>query len=317
MTSTASKRIWFLTLLFLITLTALGEQRLKDVDVTVVIADNGDAHFTEVRRMTVDSKGTEYFITLKTLDGRKIQSLKVTDERGMVFQNVKSWDIKASRAEKTHKCGIVKKGDGAEICWGLGETGERTFTVEYTLTSLLRSYKDKDGFFHEFITYHKNAATDHAKVTIIRENGTFKKDSTQIWAFKYDGRFDFIDGKLVAETSDKKDMEESMRLLVATEKGVFHPTVSENKTFNEMKKEALKGSDYKGMGFWGWVLLILFFFVPLFFYGLHIYRVWRSKRKAKKDLLWYRDIPIQGKSAAGQQHSQRPPLSQGKLRQPH
>lgn len=287
--------MWLVALLCLMAVVAMGEQRLRDIDVTVVISDNGDAHFTEVRRMTIDNNNTEYYITLKTLDGREIQSLKVTDEKGVEFKYVKSWDIKASRAAKTHKCGIVEKDNGAEICWGLGEAGERTFTVEYTLTNLLRGYKDKDGFFHEFITYNKDAYTDHAKVTIIREDGAFKKSNTEIWAFKYDGSFDFIDGKLVAETSDLMDTEESIRLLVGVDKGIFHPDVTEKRTFKEMEEEALEDSDYEeGMDFWSWVAVILLFFVPLIYFCVHTYRVWRSRRMAKKDLLWYRDIPYKG-----------------------
>ena len=295
MTSTANKRIWLVALLCLMAIVAMGEIRLKDLDIQVVIADNGDAHITEVRNMSIGNEGTECYIPLRNIDGMDVTNLSVSDEKGTLYQHVGKWDTGWSRSRKANKCGLHNVDDGVEICWGLGDSGNRVYTVKYSLPNFLRSYKDKDGFFHEFVTHHINPTPDHAKVTIHRENGTFNNSNTQIWAFRYDGDFNFANGTLVAETSDKMDEEEAIRLLVAVDKNNFHPTKSVDMTMKELEEEAFKGSDYEeGMDFWSWVAVIFLFFVPLIMSIVHAYRVWHSKRMAKKDLLWYRDIPYKG-----------------------
>ena len=295
MTFTANKRLGLATLLSFMAVMAMGGIRLTDLDIHVVISDNGDAHFIEVRKMFIEGSGTECYIPLRNIDGMEITQLRVSDEKNTQFQLVDKWDTSWSRSRKTNKCGLHEVDDGVEICWGLGESGNRVYTVEYSLSNFLCSYKDKDGFFHEFVTHHINPTPDHAKVTIHRENGKFSNGNTQIWAFRYDGDFNFVDGALMAETSDKMDEEEALRLLVAVDKGVFHPSKSVSMTMKELEEEAFKGSDYEeSFGFWDWIFIILAFFVPLIYYIVHTYRVWNSKRKAKKDLLWYRDIPYKG-----------------------
>ena len=307
MTSTANKRTFLAFLLCLMGTMALAEPRLNSLDVKVVLADNGDATITEVRHMVIDDTGTEIYIPMRRLDGREVTLRKVTDEQGVQFTNVGRWNTRWSRSEKARKCGINNIDDGLEVCWGLGEKGERTYTVEYTITELLRSYKDQDGLFHEFVTHSIKPMPDHAKVTIQRENGRFDKSFTQIWAFRYDGSFVFEEGKLVAETTDKMDSDESIRLMVAVDKGVFHPSKSVDMTMKEMEEEAFKGSDYeeeeafKGsdyeeddIGFWGWLCIILMVVVLPILLLIRSILIWRSKRKATKNLLWYRDIPYQG-----------------------
>ena len=296
MTFTENKRAGLLLLLCLIAAIAMGRPRLKNLDIHVVIADNGDAHFTEVRNMSIDDEGTECYFPLRNIEGMEITGLKVTDENGVKFSDVGEWDTKWSRSKKTHKCGINEIDDGYEICWGLGESGERVYTVEYTLTNFLRGYKDQDGFRHEFVTHHITPTPENAKVTIQRASGSFDESNTQIWAFRYDGTFIFDGGELVAMTSDEMDEEESMRLLVAVDKGIFHPKTTVNDTtMEEIVEEAKEGSDYfEGLSFWDWVSIILLVVVPIIWGIVHTYRVWHSKRMAKKNLLWYRDIPYQG-----------------------
>ena len=120
--------------------------RLNDLNIRVELCPNGDARITEVRQMSIDSEGTECYIVLGNLNGSKVTDLKVTDETGAQFENIGSWDIDRSRSWKEGKCGIVSKHDGYELCWGLGQSGIRTYTTSYVVTSLLRGYSDADGF---------------------------------------------------------------------------------------------------------------------------------------------------------------------------
>ena len=55
-------------------------QRLNDLDISVVLSDNGDARITEVRQMEITSKGTECYIPIGNLKSDNyIRDLVVTD----------------------------------------------------------------------------------------------------------------------------------------------------------------------------------------------------------------------------------------------
>ena len=256
-----------LALIYLSSMTIVfAQSRLHDIDIRVVLSKNGDARITETRKMTIDDKGSECYIGLGNISPSTIKNFSVSDETNRQYKDIGTWDKDLDRPKKTGLCGIVEKGNGGyELCWGLGESGERVYTVEYTLTNFLRGYKDQDGFRHEFVTHHITPTPENAKVTIQRASGSFDESNTKIWAFRYDGTFIFDGGELVAMTSDEMDEEESMRLLVAVDKGIFHPKTTVNDTtMEEIVEEAKEGSDYfEGLSFWDWVSIILLVVVPI------------------------------------------------------
>ena len=141
-----------LLLMLLASATSLfARPQLHDIDIRVVLSKNGDAHITETRQMTIDSEGTECYIGLGNMGGSQIIDLQVSDETGTEYTNIGSWDIDRSRSWKAGKCGIVTKHGGYELCWGLGDSGERTYITSYTITSLLRAYSDADAIRHVFL----------------------------------------------------------------------------------------------------------------------------------------------------------------------
>ena len=84
---------------------------------------------------------------------------------------------------------------------------------------------------------------------------------------------------------------------------MFEPTIWENDTFENKKNEAFEGSDYVGdddeeMTWFEWLIFILiyvgFSIVPVICFIWHLIHVWRARRKVNKDLMWYRDIPMNG-----------------------
>ena len=119
--------LFSLSTFLLILPTASARPQLHRLDIRVVLSRNGDARITETRLMTIDSEGTECYIGMGTPDGSEIRDLTVSDETGYVFENVGAWDVDRSRSWKTGKCGIVNKHGGCELCWGLGDSGERTY----------------------------------------------------------------------------------------------------------------------------------------------------------------------------------------------
>ena len=131
---------------------ALASPELKNLKISVDLLDNGDAEIVEERFMEIDNVGTECYIVIGNLEGSTIKDFSVTDETGCHYDYIGSWDVNRTRAEKTDKCGIVQKSNGMELCWGLGRSGSRVYTVRYVVTDFVRAYEESDGFNWMFVT---------------------------------------------------------------------------------------------------------------------------------------------------------------------
>ena len=122
----STKRLFNIILVMALSTIAFANSRLHDLNINVVLSKSGDAHITETRRMTVGSEGTECYIVIGDLNGSKVEDFSVKDETGRRYENTLYWNVDWKREYKTGKCGIVEKGGGYELCWGIGESGERT-----------------------------------------------------------------------------------------------------------------------------------------------------------------------------------------------
>ena len=283
--------------------TAMARPYLKDLNIHVLLSKNGDARITETRQMEIDSEGTECYIVIGNLNGSEIRDLTVSDENGLNFSNIGRWDIDRSRSWKEGKCGIVTKHNGYELCWGLGESGERTYTTSYTVTSLVKGYDDADGFNSMFVAEGVSPSPDHVRLTIEPEDTLrFTTENTGVWGFRYQGEVGFYDYRVVAESSEPFESRSAMVVMCRFNKGMFEPTDIRSGSFDSIRNQAFEGSDYlNNDDEWTTedtiilILLILGFFIVPIIAGLwYFIYVWRARRKVKKDLLWYRDIPLDG-----------------------
>ena len=101
-----SKRLWLLAAgCLLMAGSGLARPQLKDLNIRVVLSNNGDARITETRQMQIDDEGTECYIVVGNLNGSDIRDLTVSDETGREFSNIGEWDIDMSRNWKEGKCG--------------------------------------------------------------------------------------------------------------------------------------------------------------------------------------------------------------------
>lgn len=273
--------------------------RLKSLDVAVQLLDNGAARITETRQMTVEDSGTECYITIGNLNGSRISDFSVTDETGLVYQTVTPWNTSASRQAKAGHAGIVNKSDGYELCWGLGQSGERTYVATYTVSDLVRSYDDYDGFNYMFVAERLDPPAERATVRISRQGG-FTADDVRMWAFRFSGDIELRDGVVCAETTDELSSSQAMIVMLQFEKGLFHPSKQMAGSFEAVKERAFKGSDYL-TSITDWLVeigsylygLVVVLFIPII-YLWDFVRRWRARRKAFKDLGWFRDLPYNG-----------------------
>ncbi len=295
----SKNKIFLSLILFASAISISARPYLNNLNIRVVLGKNGDARITEVREMDIDSEGTECYISIGNLNGSELRDLQVSDETGRVFDNLGGWDINQSRSWKEGRCGIVYKQSGYEICWGLGESGSRTYTTSYTVTNLLKGYDDADGFNYMFVAQGISPYPDHVKVTIVPEDTLhFNPENTGIWGFRYRGDINFIGDSIVGETSESFGSESAMIIMCRFQKGMFEPTDVRQGSFEDLKNTAFEGSDYTEDDTFDNIIFGLFIFaffgIPIIAGISRVYSVWQARRKLNKNLTWYRDIPLKG-----------------------
>ena len=293
-------------LLVLASATSLfARPQLQKLNIRVVLSHNGDARITETRQMSIDSEGTECYIGMGLTEGSEIRDLTVTDETGLQYENVGSWDIDRSRSWKAGKCGIVRKRGGCELCWGLGDSGERTYITSYTLTGLVCAHPDADAIRHVFLDADVSPKPDEAYLTIeaAEDSVRFTEENSGIWGFRFGGELGYDNGKMVAYNTESFGSNGALYIMCRFDKGLFEPWYQSEETFETKKNEAFEGSDYVGGGdddltgedIFALIMMALGFIVLPVVGGIwYFIYVWRARKKAFKDLLWYRDIPMKG-----------------------
>ena len=299
------KRVLILALLLLEVIGVWARPQLHDLDIRVVLYKNGDALISETRKMTIDSEGTECYIGLANMGQSTIKDLTVTDETGARYVYT-DWDVSESRSWKQYKCGIVTTKRGYELCWGLGAEGERTYTTTYIMTGLVRGYPDACAIRHVFLDTAVSPKPEHARVAITTADTTMviSDETCGLWGFKFQGELWFENGYMMAETTEPMNSEAGLYLMARFPKEMFEPTIWEEDSFEDKKEEAFEGSDYEydededDMSGFEWLMFILVYGgAALLVIGSavwRIYSVWSAKRKLNKNLLWYRDIPLNG-----------------------
>ena len=248
----------------------------------------------------------------------------------MVFENGKEyanegreWRSDRSLEEKTRRCGIVEKSKGSvELCWGQGPYGDHVYTVSYVIDNLVQSYPECDGFHWHFLNDEWSTRPQHASIRI--ENQTDldpwfheSADSCNVrfWGFGMvgDSRMN-EDGSIFFESAEPFRYKSFFSALVAFDKGLFHPQVEADGTFEELKKEAMKGSDYKSEKeidfeeiLFRIVVVVLFIIPFILLVGLVIFLIIRrlyrriSGNRYDRKIFgrskidtWCRDVPFDG-----------------------
>lgn len=284
---------------------------LENIVIDVFINEDGSANIKERRQMEIN-EGTEVFIVMGNLGESTIKDFTVKED-GIVYDYVDNWDIDASREEKTFKNGIIDRGDRYELSWGIGEYGSHEYILEYTLTDFIKELKDSQILFWRFINDKTNVPPQNVTVTIESER-QFAQGTERIYAFGYDGDIQFVDGKVVAKSSEPLDNSQYVTVLMGLPEGSFASNDYVDKTFEEIQDEAFIGSDYgvddssgssgtsnsnSGFNFFGLVFGRLF---PILVTGILALNLFRNKnnikgtkkfkRKYKEE--YYRDYPYEG-----------------------
>ena len=298
------KRLLLLVLAALAGTLAVYAQAIRDIDVRVVLQQDGSARITQVWDVNVNS-GTEWYVPVSNLGKMSISDFSVSENGRPFVSEGRRWDVDRSLAEKAGRCGIVEKRDGVELCWGQGSYGDHVWTAEFTAHGLVQSFSDADGFNFQFVNPGLLAPPQHVKVTIVNETGgpEWTYDNTRVWGFGSYGDIDVTDGRIVYESLEPFSYNSSVIALVRFDKGLFEPTVSRDMSFDELKEKAMEGSSYgendKEKTFMMWLFGILF--GGGLIAGIRAAVLQALGYKYKKSMYgktkitdWWRDAPMEG-----------------------
>ena len=301
-----SKFPFLLIILIDLALQAKAGPLLHSINIDATLNDNGSADIVDTRIMDIDEQGTECYIVISNMEGSLIKNFSVTDERGVEYVKMQNWNTGLSREEKNDHCGIIEKVDGYELCWGMGEKGPHTYKIRYTVTDVVRRYKDADGFNYMFVNQGLSPIPEDV-IVIIRAphlEGGLTKDNVKVWGFGYEGLCIIEDG-VVKVSTNYMTYESSVIVMIELEKGLLHPEMIEKIKFKKIRKNAFKGSKYEGPAWyeklwhaiianpWSSLFCLLMGFGIIYMIILGIYTKYQRK-KMLKTVNWYRDIPLNG-----------------------
>ena len=272
--------------------------------INVELRDDGAAVVTETWRINVSDDISEWYLVADNMGRMTIEDLRVSDETGDEYLNEGEWNVNRSRARKAGRCGLVTKSDGYEICWGVGSSGWHTYTVRYLLTGLVKGHEDMDGFNHMFVTRDLGSSPQSIVLTIGKPGQVLTTENTKVWAFGFRGEIHVEDGAVIARTTEPFTRRSALIAMVGFEKGLFHPVITEERTFEEVRERAMEGSDYHEPeeeddgGFWYGLLIGLGVILSVFVSVKVIVKTVRRKRELlggrMKDVAWFRDAPLNG-----------------------
>lgn len=248
---------------------------VEKLDIKVILQKDGSAQIEEKWDIDVNDEDakTEWYVAHRGLGAMRITQLEVEGyvpghEGLQRYETLGTWNIDASRKEKTGKCGLSN--NGQEICWGFGDYGQHVYIVRYVLTGLVQSYDTHDGFNHCFVDM--DCDIHKAQVVISTADSiNISEANTRRWAFGYEGRIEFdVDSNIVVTPNGPLDSGSRIIVMLEFDKGVFQPQVKASESWADRKQRALDGSDFKDedLGFWGWVMVIAFILVAILIFFL-------------------------------------------------
>ena len=216
---------------------------IRDIDITLTLLPDGTASIHE-RWDVCAADGTEWYLVRGNLGDIEIGNLAVSDESGRAYVDEGSWDTQRGIAEKAGRCGIVRKRDGAEICWGIGSLGDHVFDVSYTMSRSVKSLSDYDMLHLQTVSPGLSSPPRHVRVTVRAQQHQLDTANTRAWGFGFAGRVDFRDGAVVYESTEPFVRNSSVIVLLRFDKGMFDSPSRQDRDFADALAVAMEGADF-------------------------------------------------------------------------
>lgn len=217
--------------------------QMHGMEIDVYLNPDGNGDVTFLWDSTQDNTGTENYIPIKNLGDSRIENFRVSED-GMQYLENPDWDVGRSREEKAGTYGVIDTGDGVELAWGIGDPGRHRYKLEYTITGLVKNLDDAQALFWQFVNYDLSNPPEQVRL-VIHADFPIEEENARIWAFGFPGSIHFVDGKVVAETSEPLTQSNYVTALVRFDPDTFATYAQDDRRFEELQDEAFVGSDYE------------------------------------------------------------------------
>src|SRR5699024_433834 len=254
---------------------------LEALDIHVYIEEDGSAVITEKRVATL-SEGTEKYIVIGNLGESTITDFQVYED-GKWYDYVEDWDVDGTREDKAFKNGVIEEKEHDELVWGIGEFGKHEYELTYTVTDFIKQLEDSQMIFWQCVNSDTNIPPQNVTVTIETDK-PLDDGSERIWAFGFEGDIHFEDGKIVAKSDSPLSDSDYVTILTEFSNSNFGTNDVIDQTFEEVKEEAFKGSDYTKDDSIGEIIaIILIMLVSLggIVISVFLLSLWFDKKKRK------------------------------------
>ncbi|XJS10716.1 DUF2207 domain-containing protein [Aerococcaceae bacterium WGS1372] len=215
---------------------AYAENILKSIDINVELAPDGSAVVTERREMSLD-EGTEVYIEMNNLQDSELVSFEVKD-----FTYESDWDSSDSREDKAGSYGVIDKGDDKELVWGIGEYGDQTYELTYTLSNIVRNLEDGQAMLWNFDTF-LSTPTEELVLTLDSPLG-LSQSNTKFWAYGFRGNLQMEGEQIVWRAEESLDSSNDVTLLLQFPPEFFNASAHVDMTLEEQRAQANTGSSY-------------------------------------------------------------------------
>lgn len=256
----------FILISFFLTTTEVSANSVSKIEMDVYIDSYGNAKITEVWNAYL-SQGTEGYRPYTNLGNSSISNFIISDDSGRIYESLSSWNVNANFDNKAYKSGLHYISNGVELCWGISNYGNRTYTLKYDISNFVTQYTDTQGIYFNFLNLDQSV--DNAKI-IIHSDIPFSLDNSRIWAFGNNGSINFEDGKIVLESGGFLSKSQYMVGLVRFETNLFNTSNSSSKSFDDVydsaisdvSKDELEYTDYRFLDyfklFWKLIIWLIF-----------------------------------------------------------
>ena len=229
------KKIIMITLVFTTFITRVNANTLNRIDMDIYLNNDGSASFKEVWTGYFDTD-TEIYRSFSNLEDKTISNFSVIDGNNRQFDSVDNWNTSASFTDKAYKSGINNKYNGLELCWGISEYGNRSYTIKYTISNFVTKYTDNQGIYFKLIA-KSNLNIDNVNV-VVHSYIPISLENARIWAFGYNGNISFSNGNIVINNNKPITESQYITLLVRFNDDIFNTSSVSKKSFDDIYNSA-------------------------------------------------------------------------------
>ena len=214
---------------------------INSIKMDVFVNDDGSANVTEVWDANLNN-GTEGYKPYFNLNNSVISNFTVTDKT-KTYTNLNNWNVNASFNEKAYHSGIHYTNDGLELCWGISNYGNNTYTLKYSISNFVRELSDAQMVYWTLIPYELSAKPKYVYIKI-HSNFNYEK-TLDVWGYGIKGAPTYVyDGYIEMVAENGLDSDEYMTLLIKYPLNSFKTTnVHSEETFDSYFNQAEEGSE--------------------------------------------------------------------------